>query len=147
MPDLRLNTHRIGTEYQRRLTFKCDGTDILYDETQPGGSDVVGRAVMLSGNGIVRLVGEGNRVLGKLILVEAGNVCTVLVGGGGDLLKGDGAIAAGDRIVGNTRTGAARTTRGFVRGVVAATAADVAQGAHVCIDNTSADSIEVNFEG
>lgn len=151
MPDPRNTTHRIGTEYQRRLTFRADNSDITYDPTLAGGSAVVGRAVTISGNGIVRLAGAGDPVLGKLALVEAAQSgapwCTVVVGGTIDLPKGDGAIAAGNRVIGEVLTGATPTTRGHIRGVVAATAADVAAGAHRVFDASVTTAVEVNLEG
>lgn len=144
MPDPRLVTHRLGTEYQRRLTYKADGVDIVYDETQPGGSAVVGRAVMLSGNGIVRLTADASPVLGKLIAVEPGNFCTVQVGGNCDLPQGTGAAAvAGSKIVGALLTAA----RGYIRLAAAATLAEVAVADHVVDDATTSTAIEVNLHG
>lgn len=147
MPDPRNTTNRVGTEYQRRLTFRADNSDITYDSTQGGGSAVVGRAVMLSGNGIVRLTGAATHVLGKLVLVEPASAgapwCTVVVGGTIDLPKGDNAIAAGDRVIGDTLSAA----RGYVRGVVAATASDVAQGDHRVYDASVTTAVEINLHG
>jgi hypothetical protein len=148
MPDPRNTTHRIGTEYQRRLTFRADGTDIVHDATQPGGSAVVGRAVMVSGNGIVRLTGAASPVLGKLVLVEpnqggGAGWCTVVVGGTIDLPKGDGAITVDSKIVGDVLSAA----RGYVRSVAAATLAEVAVAKHHVLDVTTATAIEVNLEG
>jgi hypothetical protein len=144
MPDPRLNTHRLGTEYQRRMTYKGDGADIIYDETQPGGSAVVGRAVYLSGNGIVRLTADATPVLGKLIAVEPGNFCTVQVGGNCDLPQGTGAACvAGARIVGAVLTAA----RGYIRRLADATLAEVAVGNHCVDDATTSTAIEVNLHG
>jgi len=147
MPDPRNTTHRLGTEYQRRLTFRADNSDITYDATQPGGSAVVGRAVVLSGNGIVRLTGAASAVLGKLMLVEPAQSgapwCTVTVGGTIDLPKGDGTITAGTKIVGDLVTAA----RGYVRSVAAATLAEVAVADHHVYDATTATAVEINLHG
>lgn len=147
MPDPRaVSTHRLGTLPSRPLTFKGDGVDIVFDANQPNGSAVVGRAVMMSGNGIVRLCGDGDRVLGKLIKVEPDGYCHVLCNGVADLPKGDGAIAVGARIVGNL-TGAAR---GYIRSVAAApgtyaaaTADEIGRGAHVVLDASVTSAVEV----
>lgn len=137
---------RRGAEYQRRLTYAADGSDIVYSATAPYGSAVVGRAVMLSGNGVVRLTGPGTHVLGKLVLVEWDGKCTVLVGGPTDLPKGDGTIAVGDKVVGDTLSSA----RGYIRGAAGpastyaeAAADDSAVGRHIVEDVAVATAIHV----
>lgn len=132
-------THRLGTDPQRNLTFKIDGTDIVYSATAPWGSTVVGRAVLISANGVVRLAGAGTAVHGKLMQVEPDGYCTVRTEGVVDLPKGDGALTAGSTIVGDVRTAA----RGYIRSVAAATLAEVAVADHVVIDATNADAAEV----
>lgn len=142
-------TNRIGTAPKKVLTYAKDGSgDIVFDNTLAGGTAVAGRAVMLSGNGTIRLTGAGSRVLGKLLQDEGDGYCSVLVAGVDTLPKGDGAIAAGDKIVGDL-TGAAR---GYIRGAAQpgaayaeAAADDSANGAHEVIDATTAASIEVDL--
>ena len=136
-------TNRLGTEPKRSLTFKIDGTDITYDATVAGGSAVIGRAVMVSGNGIVRLAGAGTSVKGKLILVEPDGYCHVQTEGVVDLPKGDAAITVGSKIVGDVRTAA----RGYIRSVAAATLAEVAVAAHAVLDVSNSDAIEVELVG
>src|SRR3954463_5266974 len=131
MADPRSTTiDRIGTNPNRPLTFKIDGTDIVYSAPVANASAGVGRAVMLSGNGVVRLTGAGSRVLGKLMNVEPDGACLVMTAGVVDLPKGDNAIAVNDKIVGDTLSAA----RGYVRSSVAATLADVAQADHCVLD-------------
>ena len=139
-------THRVGTEPRRPLTFKIDNADITYSATAAGGSAVVGRAVMLSAAGTVRLTGAGTPVLGKLIQVEPDNFCTVECGSVVTLPKGDNAIAVGDKVVGDTLAAA----RGYVRGVAAAGAAyaeaaadDTQAGRHTVLDASVATAVEV----
>lgn len=139
-------TNRIGTEPRRPLTFKIDNSDITYSATAPGGSAVVGRAVMVSGAGIVRLTGAGSGVLGKLLQVEADGYCTVECGSVVTLPKGDNAIAVNDKIVGDTLSSA----RGYIRGCVEptgsyveGTAEDSSRGSHRVLDVTTATAIEV----
>lgn len=132
-------TNRVGTEPRRPLTFKADGSDIVYSATVAGGSAVVGRAVMISGAGIVRLTGAGSAVLGKLLQVEPDGYCTVECGSVVTLPKGDGAIANGDQICGDVATAA----RGYVRGVASATAAELAVGRHTVLDATTATAVEI----
>lgn len=139
-------TNRIGTEPRRPLTFKIDNSDITYSATAAGGSAVVGRAVMLSAAGTVRLTGAGTHVLGKLLQVEADNYCTVECGSVVTLPKGDNAIAVGDRVVGDTLS----AERGYIRGsveptgsYVEGTAEDSGRGRHTVLDAGTATAIEV----
>lgn len=136
-----VTTTRVGTEPRRALTFKIDGTDIVYSATVAGGSAAVGRAVMLSAAGTVRLTGSGTPVLGKLIQVEADGYCTVECGSVVTLPKGDNvqAMAVGDKIVGDTLAAA----RGYIRSIAAATLADVAVAAHRVIDASTTTAVEV----
>lgn len=142
------NTNRIGTGQDAR-TYKADGTDIVFDATQPGGSAVVGRAVMLSGNGIIRLTGAGSPVMGKLAKVEWDGYCTVIDEGVVTLPKGDGTIAVGQKIVGDTLSAA----RGYIRGTAATTgsyvqgtATDALNGSGEVMDVSDPTAIEVELE-
>lgn len=138
MPDPRLTTNRIGAEPKRPHTYRADGSgDIVFDATLTGGSAVVGRAVMLSGNGTIRLTADASHVLGKLVKVEPDGFCHVEVDGAVDL-PSSGTITAGSRIVG-ALSGAAR---GYVRSVVATVLAEVAAGRGLVIDATTATAVE-----
>jgi hypothetical protein len=145
--DIRVTTtHRKGTNPQRMLTFKADGADITFSAASPNGSAVVGRAVMLSAAGTVRLTGAGSAVLGQLVKVEWDNMCTVMTEGVTELPKGDNAIAVGDQIVGDTLS----AVRGYIRGAAApgaayaeAAADDSSVAAHKVLDATTATAIEV----
>lgn len=144
------STNRVGSEPQNVQTFKADGSDITFDATQPGGSAVVGRAVMLTtGIGVVRLTGAGSPVLGKLLHVENDGYCAVQIGGVVTLPKGDGTIAVGDKIVGDVVTAA----RGYIRGAAApgaayaeAAADESAVSRHIVLDVTTATAIEVSLD-
>jgi hypothetical protein len=140
MADPRLVTNRIGAEPKRPHTFKADGSgDIVYDSTQIGGSAVVGRAVMLSGNGVIRLTADATRVLGKLVKVEPDGFCHVEVDGAVDL-PSNGTTTANTAIVGALGPS---SVRGYIRSAVAATASDVAVQRGLVIDATTASAVEV----
>ncbi|HEY8601864.1 MAG TPA: hypothetical protein VIL85_25785, partial [Thermomicrobiales bacterium] len=112
MADPRLaSTNRVGTEPRHAYTYAVDGADIAYDATQPNGSAVVGRAVMLSANGTVRLTADASPVLGQLVKVEPDGRCAVLEIGVCQL-PSSGTITAGTRIVGALGPSSAR---GYVR--------------------------------
>ena len=129
-------TNRVGTEPRRPLTFKADGSDIVYSATAAGGSAVVGRAVLISGNGVVRLTGAGSAVHGKLLQVEPDGYCTVECGSVVTLPKGDGAITAGDRVCGDLQG----ANRGYVRSAVAA---EVLVAAGFVLDASTATAVEI----
>lgn len=132
-------TNRIGVKPDAR-TFKIDGVDIVFDATQPLGSAVCGRAVMQNANGSVRLTADGSRVLGKLMKVSDDGYCSVLVGGV-TTLPSSGTIAFGNQVVGALLTAA----RGYIRGVVPATLADVAAGGHQVLDASDTANVEVEL--
>lgn len=141
MADPRLTVDTLVGIKPTRQTFRADGTDIVYSATAPGGSVVVGRAVMQSAANVCRLTGAGARVLGMLEKVEPDGRCTVHTAGVVQLPKGDSAIAFDDAIVGDTLAGA----RGYIRGVVKATLADVAVGAHRVINVADTTKCEVEL--
>ena len=128
-------------------TYKIDGTDITYEATVAGGSSHVGKAVTPSGNGIVRLAGDGQRVLGRLEQVEPDGACAVRVRGQMTFPKGDGTVAVGNAIVGNLVTAA----RGYIRQAAAATTptaaegneARLAQGTITDVSDTAAVEVEL----
>lgn len=143
-------TNRIGAERNTYHTYKADGADIVYSASAAHGSAVVGRAVMLSGAGIVRLAGAGDLVLGKLIQVEPDGYCLVQVGGVTDLPAGDNGAAVNNQIVGDTLSAA----RGYIRSVATpggayaqAAATDAARGRHVVLDAAVSTAIEVLLGG
>jgi hypothetical protein len=93
-------------------TFKHNGS-IVFDAAQPLNSAQAGRAVKIVSNDTVALVGDGERVLGKLLRVEPDGFCTVQIGGGCTLPGGDGAtLTAGTRIMGDLGAAAAA---GFIQ--------------------------------
>lgn len=133
------NTNRVGV-LPAALTFKIDGVDIVYDGTKAGGSVAVGLAVMESANGVVRLTADGARVVGKLLKVNDDGYCAVQTEGVVQL-PSSGTITANTEIVGALNAAA----RGYIRSVVAATLADVANGKHLVIDTTDAANVEVSL--
>lgn len=115
-----------------RVTYTADGVTIIADKTQNGGSAQAGKAVMLVGSpGVVALTNDGSFPLGVIESVEADGKVVVLTG---DYVQfpAASACAAGNRIVGALLTGA----RGYVRPIVPATLADVANARGACVDVT-----------
>jgi hypothetical protein len=139
------STNRIGTNPVRPLTYKIDGVDIVYDAAQPNGSAAVGRAVMLSGNGIVRLVADASKVEGKLIHVEPDGYCKVECGGVVELPAGNAAtVTAGSRIVGALGPASAR---GYIRNANSAVAAETLAAAHTIEDAADTTKVQVRLDG
>jgi hypothetical protein len=123
------------------FTYNIDGVDIVYDATQPGGSAVVGRAVLIQPNRVVRLTADGTAVHGKLILVEADGTCSVQKEGHCELPGGNAAtLTEGSKIVGALGAAGAR---GFIRNVAAATLAEVAVARHTIDDASIATAVLV----
>jgi len=89
-------------------TFKHDNT-IVYDRTKDGNSAQVGLAVTLSTtDDTVTLVGNAERVLGKLLSVGPDGYCSVQISGGMTLPGGDAAtLTIGTRIMGDLGLAAA----------------------------------------
>jgi hypothetical protein len=126
----------------RAETFKFDSS-IVYDITKKGGSVQAenGLAVTTNGNGQVGLVGDAERVLGKLIGTEQDGFCTVQIEGGCTLPGGTGAaLTAGSRIVGALLAGA----KGYIRNA-AATDAEEAVSAHEIFDASVSTAVKVNL--
>jgi hypothetical protein len=110
--------------HQENAAFMYDNDTIEYDATEDGGSDAVGLAVTLADvDGEIKLVGDGEFVLGKLLKVEADGFCSVQVGGFMTLPGGDGAdLTLGKAIVGDLGDAAAK---GYIREVTTATAEEL----------------------
>lgn len=141
MADPRLLTNRLGTRASVK-TYKADASgDIVYDGTVANGSAVVGRAVMLTGNGLIRLTADATRVLGLLTNVENDGFCAVQVGGV-CALPSSGTTTVGTAIVGALNAAA----RGYVRSVVAATLADVAAGTGTVLSVADPAAVEVDLD-
>ena len=147
MPDPRATPRRDLTDGPVK-TYKIDGADLTYEATVAGGSSHVGKAVMMSGNGVVRLVGDADRVLGRLEQVEPDGACAVRVRGQMTFPKGDGTVAVNRPFVGNL-LGAAR---GYIRQVAAAggayaqaAAADAEKGRGVITDVADSAAVEVEL--
>ena len=129
---------RLGYEEIGALTVTyAHNNTIVYDDQEDGGSAQVGLAVTLSADDECGLVGDGEAVLGKLILVEDDGYCTVQVGGYMTLPGGTGAsLTLGKKIVGDLLVSA----EGYIREVATATAAElgVARGFIQNNDDTAA---------
>ncbi len=109
----------------RRKTYKIDNSTITYDSTKANGAatTMIGKAVTLSTDDTVALCADGEPVLGKLILVESDNKCSVQVAGVMTLPGGaSAALTLGKKIVG--ALGAA-SAKGYIREVATATAAEL----------------------
>lgn len=115
-----------------RTTYKADGTTILFDKTQNGGSASVGKCVRMTGTpGVVSLTVDASYIIGVIESVEADLVCTILTG---DYVQVPFAAAAtiGARCVGALLTAAP----GYARAAVAATLSDVVNQRGIVVDIT-----------
>ena len=85
------------------ITMIADNSTITYDATKAGGSAQVGLAVrMTTTDETVELVGDGEKVFGKLLKVEADLKCTVQWRGPMTLPGGTSAtLTIGSAIVGD----------------------------------------------
>lgn len=103
--------------HARFEAFKHDST-IVYDRTKAGGSAQVGLAVTMAADDQVTLIGDGERLLGKLIGVEPGGVCAVQVAGFMRLPAGDSAtVTVGSAVVGDL---GASSAEGYIQTAPAA---------------------------
>lgn len=103
--------------------YKHDNTIVFDDEADEGNSDQVGLAVTLGDDDTVSLAGDGEFVLGKLLLVESDGHCSVQIGGYMKLPRGTGAsVTRGKKIVGDLGPTSAE---GYVREVATGTAAEL----------------------
>lgn len=103
-------------------TFKHDNT-IVFDDDVAGNSAQVGKAVTLTGEAAetVSLVGDGERITGKLLKVEGDGFCVVQTKGYMTLPGGDSAtLTVGSAIVGDL---GAASAEGFIQTSAAGTAA------------------------
>lgn len=121
----RTNVSNIGVGGVYR-TYKIDDSTITYDASQPGGSAQVGLAVTFSAADTVALTADADEVVGKLILVEADDKCTVQTDGTMTLPGGDGAtLTLGTKIVGDL---GASSAKGYIRSAASAQAAELLVG-------------------
>ncbi len=104
-------------------TYKIDDSTITYDGTKAGGSAQVGLAVTFSAADTVALCADADEVVGKLILVEADDKCTVQTEGTMTLPGGDSAtLTLGTKIVGDL---GAASAKGYIRSAASAQAAEL----------------------
>ena len=107
------------------LTYKIDNSTITYDATKANGAaaTMIGKAVTLSAADTVALAADGDAVIGKLLLVEGDNKCSVRTKGFVSLPGGNGAsLTLGKKIVGALN---ASSEKGYIREVATGTAAEL----------------------
>lgn len=153
MTDPRINPSLVGVD-ARYNSFKIDDSTITYSASAEGGSDQVGLAVrLLPGSAkTIELVGDGERVLGKLVKVEADGTGTVQTHGGMTLPGGDSAtLTVGSKIVGDL---GAASAEGYIQSVADPTTLDPTQAqllalnasrGHI-IDPTTTTAVEVYLD-
>jgi hypothetical protein len=126
----------------RYRTYLIDGSTITFSATTPGGSAQVGLAVKFSAANTVALTTDGSAVVGKLINVEANNVCRVQVGGCMTLPAGTGAaLTVGKKIVGALLSSAA----GYIREVATGTAAELGLARGFIANAGTTTAVEVDL--
>lgn len=129
----------------RAETFKVDNVTITYDATKTRGSAVVDRAVrIMPGTArTVELVGDGEAILGKLILVDKDNMGVVQTRGYMTLPAGTGAsITTNKKIVGDLLVSA----EGYIREVDTSTAAELGMARGRIVDPTTTTAVIVYLE-
>jgi hypothetical protein len=120
----------------KRETYKHDDT-IVFNDDLPGNSAQVGRAVTMVGEAVktVSLVAAGERVAGRLELVEGDGNCVVTVTGNVELPAGTGALLVQGLPIMGALLGAAE---GYIDTVPAvATAASAQNGRGQLIDGST----------
>lgn len=136
---------RLTTDFSEidnlQVTHAHDSS-IVYSATTANGSAQVGLAVRLTADKVVGLTQDATPVYGKLINVDSDGYCTVQVRGFCELPGGASAtFTLGGHIVGDLSTAA----EGYIRGMAAATLAEVAVGRGRVIDDTTLASILVDL--
>jgi len=140
MANPRAITDYMGIGY-RAITMVADGTTIVYDKAQNGGSASVGLAVQSVGNNQAGLTTDASEVVGRLERVEPDGMCVVQIHGGCELPAGNGAtVTAGTKIVGAL---GASSAPGYIRNVAGATAAEGAVARHTILDATTSTAVKV----
>lgn len=123
---------------RRFVTFAIDDSTITYSATEVGGSAQVNMAVSLSDDETIKLAGDGEGVVGKLILVEPDGSATVQDQGYTTLPKGSGDTATrGTRIVG--------AGDGYIRSAASAEAAELLVAQHQLISVADDDALIVKL--
>lgn len=118
MPAGRNQVSYEGLRYDA-ITKKIDNSTITFDATKANGSAAVGLAVTIVPGTVdaVALVADGDRVLGKLLKVEADGFCTIQDTGFISLPAGaSAAVNPGQPIVGAL---GASSAKGYIREAVA----------------------------
>jgi len=150
MADPRDKTSFDNIDYHATTMYADAIGDIVFDPTKEGGSAVVGRAVMRVAGGKIRLVGDGDKVAGKLLKVESDGACSVQDEGYCPLPGGEGAVlTVGRPFVGDLGAAGAR---GFIREAAApgaayveATADDVSNQRGEIVDSSVATETVVKL--
>jgi len=102
MPDPRKNPKYEEIKVTE-VTYKYDNT-ITYDASKPGGSEVVGRALTITGDDTVGLVADGGVIRGRLERVYDDGLCSVRIAGFMKLPAGTGAtLTRGSGVIGAAR--------------------------------------------
>ncbi len=143
MADPRNATSFLGIGYEAE-TFEIDNSTITYSATAANGSAQAGLAVTYSDAKTVQLVGDGERVVGKLIKVESDGKAVVQTGGHMTLPGGSGAtLTQGASIVGDL---GAESAEGYIRAVASAQAAELAVARGQIVDPDTATAVIVRLE-
>lgn len=143
MADPRRSLSYAGIRFKAE-TFAIDASTIVYDATKVGGAatTMIGKAVTESAAGVVALAADGEKIKGKLILVEADGYCTVQTKGYADFGGGTGAsLTLGKSIVGALLSSA----KGYVREVATGTAAELGRQTGQIVDAADTAAVWVDL--
>ena len=124
----------IGQNFE---TFAHDDT-IVYDADEEGGSAQVGLAVTIESAKTVTLIGDGEKLLGRLTKVEGDGYCTVQIKGNMQLPGGSGAtLTEGTPVMGDLGTASAE---GYIQ-----TCGSGVNGAGMILDSDTATAVWVQL--
>lgn len=124
-------------------TFAIDNSTITYSATEEGGSAAVGLAVTLSAARTVALAADADRVIGKLIAVEADGTAAVITKGVVTLPGGSGAtLTLNLPIVGDL---GAASAKGYIRVSDSAVAAEINKSRGFIEDAGTATAVVVHL--
>lgn len=145
-----LTTPRDNVSYEELdvelVTYKIDNSTITYDATKAGGAatTMINKAVTFSGDDTVALAADGDAVVGKLILVESDNKCSVKVEGYMTLPGGNGAsLTRGKKIVGALN---ASSEKGYIREVATGTASELGKARGFIQNNADTTAVIVRLD-
>ncbi len=124
------------------VTYKYDSS-IVYNSAVDGGSAQIGRAVTITAARTVGLAGDGEKILGRLEIVEPDGFCGIVRGGYVELPAGTGAtLTLGGPIVGALLSSA----KGYIKAAPTGSVAAGIAGRGQIVDATNTTKVIVDLQ-